>query len=834
MKKILATLALLLGALHILSAVPAYPGKIRVTQPDGSIITIQIHGDEWFHYATDDRGRVVARGADGFFHEAEMPSAAERAEAMEMREAASRMRAQAIAKASSMTQGTHRIPVVLVSFPDKGFIINDPQAAFDALLNEEGYSANGGTGSVHDFYQENSHGAYDPRFEVFGPVELSKPRASYANNAFGALKEACNLLNSQINFTRYDSDNDGVVDMILMYYAGHNQAETYNQDEIWPHQGTVYNDRDRFDGKSLSRYFCTSELKGAENTNNMCGIGTTTHEFAHSLGLPDFYDTDYETNGEAGGLYSYSTMCSGPYNNNGRTPPYFNSEELMMLGWMDGQAEITSQGTLTIAPVQNRIAYKIPTSTAGEYFVLECRAKTGWDRSLPGSGLLVYHVDKSQRQVTIIQNDWWGNPQEYSYSAASLWTSTNAINENGSHPCFYLVPAADQQSLHYRYGEDRIPFPGSRRITRYTPVDWEGVQSDFKFTDIAFSDNQVTMTVSYTTTPGIQGRVMNTSAKPVRDASVALYVGSTMKKSATTGADGTFSFMDAALADATYTVKVSCSGYEPAETEVTVGRKVESVDIYLRKEGESPEATFIKYDPAGSTEAYGVPDLTDFATAILLRADELAPYAGKQIKSISFQPAGGEGASVTSAYVFVESGGRRKFTQKVDNIRLGVMNTVNVVAQEYYVPSGASIYIGYALVGSTAEGPVMVQACTSDKMGYYGTYNGTRVVTWNNMYRNGKYYTPVLSAAIGEPVQPELGFNHIANPGNGSYRAGDRFDLSLVRYEDDAPSSVSWVYDGNAVQGGSVTLTAGSHTVEAHLTYPDGTAEVIRLVIKAE
>ena len=99
------------------------------------------------------------------------------------------------------------------------------------------------------------------------------------------------------------------------------------------------------------------------------------------------------------------------------------------------------------------------------------------------------------------------------------------------------------------------------------------------------------------------------------------------------------------------------------------------------------------------------------------------------------------------------------------------------------------------------------------------------------MIVGGKCYTPILSVGAGEPVQPELGFNHIANPGNGSYRAGDRFELALVRYEDDPYTSLSWTFDGQSVQGGSVTLTAGIHTVEAHLVYPDGTSEVIRLVI---
>ena len=162
------------------------------------------------------------------------------------------------------------------------------------------------------------------------------------------------------------------------------------------------------------------------------------------------------------------------------------------------------------------------------------------------------------------------------------------------------------------------------------------------------------------------------------------------------------------------------------------------------------------------------------------------------------------------------------------------MNTVSVVAGECSIPSNTPVYVGYGLVGCSAEEPVMVQECTADKMGYYGTYNGTRIVTWNDMEVNGKYYTPVLSVGVGEPVLPELGFNHIANPGNGVYSAGSRFELALVRYEDDPYKTLSWTFDGQAVQGGSVTLTAGSHTVEAHLTYPDGTSETIRLVLQAK
>ena len=137
MKKILASLALLASAFQLLLAIPAYPGKIRVTQPDGSVITIRIHGDEWFHYITDESGRVVARQADGFYRPAEMPTYEQRQEAMQMRRAARRMQEQTRAAAPAI-QGRQRIPVVLVSFSDQGFVVNDPRTAFSNLLNQEG------------------------------------------------------------------------------------------------------------------------------------------------------------------------------------------------------------------------------------------------------------------------------------------------------------------------------------------------------------------------------------------------------------------------------------------------------------------------------------------------------------------------------------------------------------------------------------------------------------------------------------------------------------------------------------------------------------------------
>lgn len=837
MRKILACFVLFLGLLQSLRAIPAYPGKIQVTQPDGSVITIRLHGDEWLHYATDEQGQVVARDQDGFYRPAERPSAQQIREALALRKAARQLQvARAAAAAASGNQGTQRIPVILVNFSDKSFVIDNPQEAFSNMLNQEGYSVSGGTGSVRDYYVENSHGAYEPVFDVYGPTTVSRTSSYYAQgqtqNADKALKEACTNLNGEIDFSRYDSNNDGYVDLAVMIFAGHNQAEGGGTDTIWPHQGSTSG---RYDNKNLGNYLCVSELKGAAG-KTMCGVGTMAHEFGHFLGLPDFYDADYEEHGQCQGLYSYSLMSSGSYNNNGRTPPYLNSEELRLLGWMDEQPEITSKGALTIAPIQDRVAYRVPTSKDGEYFVLECRKKTGWDSKLPGSGLLVYHVDKSSNIVA------------ESYTAADFWNRWhdarflyyNDINSIGDHPCFYLVPAADQQNLNYSGREDYIPFP-YRTVNQYTPVDWNGVESDFKFSGISFDGNQVTMTVSYTTVIGISGTVMNTSAKPVRGAVVSVYSPSrpnTPLKTATTDVDGLFNFEDETLTDGTYTVSVTCQGYVSADATVSVGRKLVIRDFYLRKVGESEESTFRRYDPSGSSfVSYGNGTAgSSIAASIKVTASEASAHAGKQLKLISFQLSGTEASSADAVYVFVESAGRRQFTQKVDSPRFGEMNTVNVIGQEYFLTAGQDLYIGYGLVNASEANPILVQKCSSDDAGYTATFNAnsSRAMTWSTMSQGNNLYTPVLSAAVGERVEPELGFNYIANPGNGTYRAGDRFDLTLVRYEDDAPSAVSWTFDGQRVQGGSVTLSAGSHTVEAHLTYSDGATEVIRLVIQAQ
>ena len=524
-------------------AIPAKPGWVKFTQPDGSVIEVRMVGDEFGHAIMDRSGQVLRRDSKGYLRPTmeDVSVLMHKAAARRAEVNSRRMRVNRSAKIS----GSPKIPVLLVEFADQKFKDNKildltyegtPQEAFANLLHQSGYSYNGATGCVLDFYSDNSNEQYTPVFDVLPVVTLASNMATYGANDSSdndtapelAVYQAVKALNSTVDFSQYDNDNDGNIDMILMYYAGLNEAEYGDEDTIWPHQwsveysslrdGSTYIRDALFDGVRLRNYFCTSELSttryGGDEYSGyyaskgvLCGIGTTCHEFAHSLGLPDFYDTDYEDNGMAGGTYNYDTMCGGPYNNNGNTPPFFAAEELIMLGWMDSLTDLPVVGNVTIPAISKtkKVAYKGASSTTGEYFVFECRGSSSWDKYIPeGPGMLVYHVDKSERKVksNTARNLWedWGN--------------TNAINAVGAHPCYYIIPAGCQNynadnsntggysgnptettGLHYS-GSD-FTFGTSSKYSEYTPMDWNKSVMNYKLKNISYTSGSVTFSVGF-------------------------------------------------------------------------------------------------------------------------------------------------------------------------------------------------------------------------------------------------------------------------------------------------------------------------------------------------
>ncbi|MCM1310183.1 MAG: M6 family metalloprotease domain-containing protein [Bacteroides sp.] len=341
------------------------------------------------------------------------------------------------------TMGERHVLVILAQFPDKKFHNADPAKVIGDMLNKEGYSDFGATGSVRDYFVDNSCGQYTPIMDVYGPVTLPREMAYYggmtstANDARPRemIRDACQLLDDEINFRDYDLDGDGYIDNVYLFYAGYSQADGADPNTVWPHASYAWNElRAEFDGVKLDHYACSNEVEFL--TGNLVGIGSFCHEFSHVLGLPDLYPTDYSHSQTAG---TWSLLASGGYNNNCHTPPYLTAYERYALGWLTAE-ELTADGKLhTLSDISTNSAYKIATSNPDEYFLIEYRRKAGWDAYLPGEGLLVWHIDYDK--------DLWAN---------------NKVNNDAKHQRISLVAADNILTDETRPAD---AYPGSGDVT---------------------------------------------------------------------------------------------------------------------------------------------------------------------------------------------------------------------------------------------------------------------------------------------------------------------------------------------------------------------------------
>lgn len=465
-RRFLTILAFLTLFAPVASGVRAYPYPITVSQPDGSTIRIIIHGDENGTYTTTTEGKVVIKGADGFYRvSGEVP---EFKTSDPRRGVGHDISLNFAMTKSFLNLNTLVIPVQFVNLP---FSITNIRSSIYNLFNQLNYSDNGATGSVRDYFRDNLGNNVNFTFDVTDPVTVSEPYEYYGADRDGStdkniktlIVEACNAVHEAgVDFSKYDRDGDGVVDNVFIIFAGHNQAEGGGDDTIWPQSWNVSEKHLVFDGKTVSGFSLYSEYSGPSG-HSFAGIGTICHEYCHMLGLPDMYDVNGDTEGYCAGLGgTLSIMDYGNYNNEGRTPPYLNIIERQMLG-LATSMRVRKESFISLAPVHSEnVAYKIPTKTADEDFWLEYRDGTKWDEYIGGSGLVVYHIDKSVNAAG-------------SMTAARRWAS-NAVNGCSSHPCACPVPTDGGEFVEV----SKAIFPGPDNVTEihssYTfPLkDWAG------------------------------------------------------------------------------------------------------------------------------------------------------------------------------------------------------------------------------------------------------------------------------------------------------------------------------------------------------------------------
>jgi immune inhibitor A len=139
--------------------------------------------------------------------------------------------------------------------------------------------------------------------------------------------------------------------------------------------------------------------------------GVYAHEFGHALGLPDFYDTTYSSEG----VGNYSMMAGGswmrypdaaPYS--GNSPTHFDPFSKIFLGWVnpiqvtpeDGKQEITLPPVDQADADNGIVKMEVPGSNGTEYFLFENVQQSGFNKGLirqgeDSHGLVAWHVDEN-------------------------------------------------------------------------------------------------------------------------------------------------------------------------------------------------------------------------------------------------------------------------------------------------------------------------------------------------------------------------------------------------------------------------------------------------------
>ena len=497
MKKTVLILITLLC--HLAShASKGWPYPITVSQPDGTQLTVRINGDADFNWVSTLDGVVLKQEGNGYFvanidtngmlsssgtlaHDADKRSSAEQSLCKKQDVKAFltvNTRPERLAttrgfggKGSTSFfphTGSPRAIVLLVQFANRPFKVQ-PRKAFNQYLNsmadkhqDFGNAENRNTGSVKRYFSDMSGGKFKPQFDLYGPITMPKNAAYYGEGSSSMeryrelVSEACTMMDDSLDFSKYDADKDGNVDLVYIIYAGYGESVSSIDSTLWPKAFVCGTDIKK-DGKYVRLAGISNELNGRPDGNYnsksgllINGVGLFCHEFSHCMGLPDFYPTvspqwttandkqDFDAYDNQG-MEEWDVMDNGIYLYNGYSPTAYTAWEREKMGWLTIET-LTREGKVELKSIdQGGKAYRIKNdkNTSGnEYYIVENIQAKGWNYKLPASGMMVSHV-------------------EYVPWAFSVFHGgDNSVNNIKKHPRMTIVPADGYLPSSYRKVSD--------------------------------------------------------------------------------------------------------------------------------------------------------------------------------------------------------------------------------------------------------------------------------------------------------------------------------------------------------------------------------------------
>ncbi len=412
---------------------PVFPLANTHQFPDGSSLTLTATGNEMVNYLETTDGYTVLENKEGYFEYATINNEGHlvssgilakngngnlqknmvphlRYSTMQLNLLAQNFDEQTnfLGKKAGgkpfPSKGVRNVLTLLIQYPN--LMATFPKANFDSLMVKPNYT---GTGSFRDYYLKTSYGQLTLNSDVYGwytadsgYMYYGKSNSNYMSNVGKLIKKAILSADSAgVDFSKYDNDNDGYVDGLIVMHAGIGAEEASapnSTNYIWSHRYNISNTVGAVsvDGVLVDSYGIFPEKRYNGGSYSQVGIGVLTHEFGHLLDLPDLYATNQNSEGAG----NYANMAGGPWLNGERTPCLHDAWSRISMGWLT-PVIINSIGTFTIPKTlaDSNFCYRINTPVANEYFLLENRQKRGFDLYLPSKGLAVWHINSSKARL---------------------------------------------------------------------------------------------------------------------------------------------------------------------------------------------------------------------------------------------------------------------------------------------------------------------------------------------------------------------------------------------------------------------------------------------------
>ncbi|MCL4535777.1 MAG: M6 family metalloprotease domain-containing protein, partial [Bacteroidetes bacterium] len=475
-------------------ASPVAPIDVTIVQPDGTSFQAHPYGDEWTNgYETKDGYTLAREETTGFWeyadHDAagrlkpsgwrpgkQSPPAVEK----HLRDKTRAVNPNAAAASSALKSqmapniGSQSVLVILVQFTNQSSVGSSPANWSNAFF--------GSGASVKRYYEEASYGKFSfvPATTqgtaypgVVGWLTLPYAHPNTGGNTSDAnrqiVHDAIIAADPYVNYAGFDTNHDGylsydelhIVVVVAGYEAAYGGTAAACSPNVWAHRWALGDTvpAPQVDGVYAGGYaggggyleFGEWDCATYDYPGHMATIGTAAHELGHDIRWPDLYDVDQSSEG----VGVWSIMGSGGWLRTtgyaGSLPGHPDAFSKAYQGWLTPTQISGNQAGVTLSQVEtnpqvvqlldnpNGIDWLFGAqSGTGEYYLAENRQKTGFDAGLPGSGLLIWHIDESV-------------------------TASNYANANEYHPLVGLEQAdgLNQLQLKVNRGDVGDPYPGT-------------------------------------------------------------------------------------------------------------------------------------------------------------------------------------------------------------------------------------------------------------------------------------------------------------------------------------------------------------------------------------